>query len=68
MVFWALSEHKKVVQRHNDAGWAEGWAEGFAEGFAKGRAEVVKKYESRLAIARERAKAEGIDFDKYYKP
>ena len=72
MVFWALSEHKKVVQRHKDAGFAEGWAEGFAEGFAKGlaegRAEVVKKYESRLAVARERAKAEGIDFDKYYRP
>ena len=80
MVFWALAEHEKVVQRHRDTGWAEGWAEGFAEGFAKGlaearaegwakgRAEVVKKYESRLAVARERAKAEGIDFDKYYRP
>ena len=72
MVFWALAEHEKVVQRHKDAGWAEGWAEGWAKGFAEGlaeaRAEVIKKYESRLAIARERAKAEGIDFDKYYKP
>lgn len=56
MVFWALAEHEEVVQRHKDAGRAEG------------RAEMVKKYESRLAIARERAKADGIDFDKYFKP
>ena len=45
---------------HKDAGRAEGLAEG--------RAEIVKEYEAKLAAAKERAKAEGIDLDKYLKP
>ena len=44
------------MRRHKDVGRAEG------------RAEIVKEYEAKLAAARERAKAEGIDFDKYFKP
>lgn len=64
MVFWALAEHKKVVRRYKNIGRAQG----FAEGFAEGRAEITKEYESRLAVARERAKADGIDWDKYFKP
>ena len=76
MVFWALSEHRKVVQKHKDAGWVEGFVEGFAESFAEswaegwyeGRAEIAKEYEAKLAAAKERARAEGIDLDKYLKP
>ena len=77
MVFWALSEHEKVVQRHKDEGRAEGLAQGRREGQARGRArgraegrtegraELAKEYAAKLAAAKERAKAEGIDLDKY---
>lgn len=88
MVFWALSEHKKAVQRYKDAGRAEGRAEGQARAQARGRArgrregraetakeyevklvaakaETAKEYEAKLAAAKERAKAEGIDLDKF---
>ena len=61
MVFWALAEHEKVVERHKDAGRAEGLVEGRAEG----RAELAKEYAAKLAAAKEWAKAEGIDLDKY---
>ena len=57
MVFWALAEHEKFVERHRDAGRAEGRAEV--------RAELAKEYAAKLAAAKERAKAEGIDLDKY---
>ena len=81
MVFWALSEHKKAVQRHKDAGRAEGRTEGRTEGRAEGRTEgraeglaegesigsakTAKEYEAKLAAAKEQAKSEGIDLDKY---
>ena len=85
MVFWALAEHEKVVERHRNAGRAEGRAEGRTEGRAEGRTEgraegraeglaegesigsakTAKEYEAKLAAAKEQAKAEGIDLDKY---
>ena len=64
MVFWALAEHEKVVERHKD----EGRAEGLAEGESIGSAKTAKEYEAKLAAAKERAKAEGIDLDKYLNP
>ena len=73
MVFWALAEHEKVVERHKDEGRAEGLAQGRREGQARsrargraeGRAELAKEYAAKLAAAKERAKAEGIDLDKF---
>ena len=52
MVFWAWSERKKAIPGFRDAG----------------RAELVKEREAWLAAARERARADGIDLDKYLKP
>ena len=52
IVFWAWPERKKVILRFKDAG----------------RAELVKEREAWLAAVRERARADGIDLDKYLKP
>ena len=75
MAFWAWSEHKKAIDRFKSEGRAEGRAEGLAEGLAEGRKEAVREYEQKLAQreaqltdARERARAEGIDLDKYLNP
>ena len=57
---WALDERRDRLERAK--------AEGREEGRKEGRTTAVNEYEDKLAAARERAKAEGIDLDKYLNP
>ena len=67
MVFWALAEHQKAKERMAQEIKAENRAR-----VAKERgnviAAVVEAYELMLEEARERARADGINLDKYLKP
>ena len=64
MGLWALDERRDRLERAKD----EGREEGREEGRTEGRTTAVNEYEDKLAAARERAKAEGIDLDKYLNP
>ena len=57
MGLWALDERRERIERAK--------AEGREEGRKEGRATAVNEYEDKLTAARERARAEGIDLDKY---
>ena len=60
MGLWALDERRDRLERAKD--------EGREEGRTEGRTTAVNEYEDKLAAARERARAEGIDLDKYLNP
>ena len=80
MFFWAWEDHKNRMERARERarnegrseglneGRNEGRAEGLNEGRNEGRAEAAREYENALAAARERARAEGVDLDKYLNP
>ena len=67
MVFWALAEREKAKERMQQEIKAENRARVARE---RGNviAAVVEAYELMLEEARERARAEGINLDKYLKP
>ena len=60
MFFWAWEDHKNRMERARN--------EGRSEGRSEGRKEAAKEQEEKLAAARERARAEGVDLDKYLNP
>ena len=64
MGLWALDERRDRLERAKN----EGREQGREEGRKEGRTTAVNEYEDKLAAARERAKAEGIDLDKYLNP
>lgn len=64
MGLWALDERRDRIERAK----AEGREEGRKEGQKAGRTTAVNEYEDKLAAARERAKAEGIDLDRFLNP
>ena len=64
MGLWALDERKERLDRARD----EGRVEGRKEGQKEGRKAATKEHEDALAAARERAKAEGIDLDRFLNP
>ena len=61
MFFWAWEDHKNRMERARNEGRVEAAKESKL-------AAAVKEREDALAAARERAKAEGIDLDKYLNP
>ena len=77
MFFWAWEDHKNRMERAKNEGRAEA-----AKEYEASLAQVAKEYEvslaqaakerkqqeDALAAARERARAEGIDLDKYLNP
>ncbi len=71
MVFWAWSEHKNAQERFKNQGRTEATKEYekklaiAAKEHQDKLATAAKEHENKLAAARERAKAEGIDLDKY---
>ena len=67
MVFWALAEREKAKERMQQEIKAENRARVARE---RGNviAAIVEAYELMLEEARERARAEGINLDKYLKP
>ena len=67
MVFWALAEREKAKERMQQEIKAENRARVARE---RGNviAAVVEAYELMLEEARERARAEGVNLDKYLKP
>ena len=68
MGLWALDERKERLDRARDEGRVEGRKEGQKEGRKEGRKAATKEHEDALAAARERAKAEGIDLDRFLNP
>lgn len=67
MVFWALSEHRKAKERMDQEIKAENRAK-MARDRGNVIAAVVEEYELTLEKARERARADGVNLDKYLKP
>ena len=70
MGLWALDERRERIENAKEEGRAEAakeYRQMLAQA-AKERAEERKQQEDALAAARERARAEGIDLDKYLNP
>ena len=66
MGLWALDERRERIERAKEEGRAEAARE-YRQMLAQA-AEERKQQEDALAAARERARAEGIDLDKYLNP
>ncbi len=65
MGLWALDERRDRLERAKAEGLEEGREQGREQGRKEGRTTAVNEYEDKLAAARERARAEGVDLDKY---
>ena len=71
MGLWALDERRERLERARDEGRVEGRKEGRKEAskeYQQKLAAAAKEREDALAAARERAKAEGIDLDRFLNP
>ena len=67
MGLWALDERKERLDRARDEGRVEGRKATRRE-YEEKMALAAKEHEEALAAARERAKAEGIDLDRFLNP
>ena len=67
MGLWALDERRERLERARDEGRAEGRKEASKE-YQQKLDVAAKEREDALAAARERAKAEGIDLDRFLNP
>ena len=67
MGLWALDERRERIENAKEEGRAEA-AKEYRQMLAQELAKERKEQEDALAAARERARAEGIDLDKYLNP
>ena len=67
MGLWALDERRERIENAKEEGRAEA-AKEYRRMLAQELAQERKQQEEALAAARERARAEGIDLDKYLNP
>ena len=71
MGLWALDERRERIERAKEEGRAEAareYRQMLAQAIAQAIKERKQQEEEVLAAARERARAEGIDLDKYLNP